>query len=91
MPSLTSIAEQLLAQAKQIDSYLESKKLSSPSFDIDSLKDLPAELQDVRNSLASGSNDLRDLARGPVGSTMDIAFSVCGHLAINPSITCIIR
>ena len=76
MPSLTSLAEQVLAQAKQLDKYLESKNLPPPSFDQDVFDDLPAELQNVRSSLASVSNDLKSLTRGPVSSTSDIAFSV---------------
>ena len=76
MPSLTSLAEQALAQAKRIDDYLESKNLPSPSFDHDVFGDLPAELQNVRSSLASVSNDLKGLTRGPVSSTSDIALSV---------------
>ena len=76
MPSLTSLAEELVAQAKQIDKYLESKNLPSPSFDHDTLVDLPPDLQEVRTSLASVSHNLKALTRGPVGSTSDIAFSV---------------
>ena len=76
MPSLTSLAEELLAQAKQIDKHLESKNLPSPSFDTDVLAALPPELEQVRTSLASISHDLKTLTLGPVGSTTAIIFSV---------------
>ena len=76
MPSLTSIAEDLLVKARQIDAYLEQNHLPEPSFDNDVLMNLPAELEAVRTSMADGSNDLKNLIRGPVGMTMDIALNV---------------
>lgn len=82
MPTLTSLAKELLDRAKQIDEYLGSKKLPSPSFDNDVFSELPAELQDVRASLASLSNNLKSLTRGPVGSTSDIIFSVSRQVAL---------
>lgn len=76
MPTLTSMAEDLLAKAKQIDSYLESQNLPSPSYRHDVFEALPAELQKTRASLVNDSNELKNLARGPIGVTMDIAFNV---------------
>lgn len=75
MPFLTSIAESLLAKAKEIDSYLDSKSLT-PSYDYDVFRDMPTELRSVRNTLANDCNDLGNIMRGPIGTTMDIAFSV---------------
>jgi hypothetical protein len=64
MPSLTSIANNLLAQAKEIDAWVEAQGLSPVSFDDDILKDLPAHLQSARDDLINGGTDLANLARG---------------------------
>lgn len=79
------MAEVLLAQAKQIDAYLESNHLPYPSFDSDVLADLPSELQNMRMSLANNSDELKKLTQGPVASTMELAFSVSGSPAHLPT------
>ncbi|KAL8831167.1 MAG: hypothetical protein Q9191_001009 [Dirinaria sp. TL-2023a] len=76
MPSLTSMAEATLAHAKKLDAYLESNNISYPSFDEDTLDQLPDELQDDRWALANSSNELKKLARGAAMGTMDTALSV---------------
>lgn len=75
MPSLTSRAEAILAQAKKIDDYLESKNIPYPSFEEDTLAQLPDELQDDRWALANSTNELKKLARGAAMGTMDTALS----------------
>ena len=76
MPSLTSIVEGLLEKAKKLDAYVEANGLPYPSFEIDSLATAPAELQDIRDTLANESNDLKKLAQGPVAFVTEIAFNV---------------
>ncbi len=76
MTSLTARAEAILAQAKKLDAFLEGHGLPYPSFNVDPLDGLPAEMQDLRSSLANASNDLRKLMRGAVMQTIDVAMSV---------------
>lgn len=76
MPSLTSVAEGILAQAKKLDAYLESNNIPYPSFDEDTLDKLPDKLQDDRWALANSSNELKKLARGAAMGTMDTALNV---------------
>ena len=83
MLTLTAIAEKILARAKEIDAYLESRGLTSPSFDNDVLAYAPTKIQDLRASLANSSNDLKELTRGPVMSAMDIVFNVSSHLLLD--------
>lgn len=76
MPSLTSIAEAILAQAKKLDAYLESNEIRYPSFEEDTLDQLPDKLQDDRWALANSSNELKKLARGAAMGTIDTALNV---------------
>lgn len=76
MPSLVSIAEELLAQAKKIDALLEKSGTPYPSFDHDTLETLPDDAQKLRRELADTSHTIRQLARGARLSGLDIAFSV---------------
>ena len=71
------MAEAILAQAKTLDAYLESNNISYPTFEIDTLDQLPDELQDGRWALANFANELKQLARGAAMGTMDTATSVC--------------
>ena len=71
------MAEAILAQAKELDAYLESHDIPYPSFDEDTLDRLPNELQDNRWALANSSNALKKLTRGAAMGTMDTAVSVC--------------
>ena len=79
MPSLTSMAEAILAQAKKLDAYLDSNDIPHPPFDEDTLDRLPDELQDDRWALANSSNELKKLARGAAMNTMDTTLSVGVH------------
>ena len=78
MPSLTSMAEASLVQAKRLDAYLESNNIPYPSFEEDTLDRLPDGLQDERWALANSSNELKKLVRGAGMGAMDTAFSVGG-------------
>ena len=82
MPSLTSLAEQMLAQAKVIDGFLEQKNIPYTSFDEDTLESLPEEIQKVRWDLLDTSHIFKQLVRGPAHSGLDIAFSVCPNLPV---------
>ena len=70
------MVDSLLVQAKQIDAHLAEHNLLTPTWEHDTLAELPAALQDVRASLSDNANDFAKLIRGPVLSAMDIAFSV---------------
>ena len=76
MPSLTQLAEEVLANAKRLDAYTTSKNLPPVSFDDDCLVDLPADVDAARKSLIDSTQTLRRLALGPVGTNIDIAYSV---------------
>ena len=76
MPSLTEIAEGILADAKRLDAYISSKRSPSSSFDRDSLHDLPGDLEKCRDALVDSSQTLKQLALGPVGWCMEVLFSV---------------
>ncbi|KAI8635443.1 O-methyltransferase-domain-containing protein [Xylariaceae sp. FL1651] len=75
MPSLTSMAESILARAKKLDAYLEAQNIAYPSFDDDTLDQLPDELQDERWALANDANELKQLSRGAAQTTLDCALS----------------
>ena len=72
------MAEAALAHAKRLDAYLESNNIPYPSFDEDTLEQLPDVLQDERWALANSSNELKKLARGAAMGTVDTALSVGG-------------
>ncbi|XXH01794.1 General amino acid permease [Hypoxylon texense] len=75
MPSLTSVAENILARAKKLDAYLEAQNIAYPSFDDDTLDQLPDELQDERWALANDVNELKQLSRGAAQTTLDCALN----------------
>jgi len=76
MPSLVSLAEDLLAQAKKLDEILDQNNIPSTSFDKDILKSLPHEAQEIRSDLLDASHNFKQLVRGAKLSGLDIAFSV---------------
>lgn len=76
MPSLVSLAEELLAQAKDIERTLEKNNIPPTSFDKDTLEQLPSDAQKLRWDLLDTSHEIRQLARGARLSGLDIAFSV---------------
>lgn len=76
MPSLTSIAEQILANAKTLDEHLATRNSLSPSFDLDSLVNLSPELEPVRDELINSTHTLNKLAQGPVSATIGILYCV---------------
>ncbi|KAF2963857.1 hypothetical protein GQX73_g9695 [Xylaria multiplex] len=75
MPSLTSIAESIVARAKKLDAYLEAQNIAYPSFDDDTLDQLPDELQNERWALANDANELKQLSRGAEQNTLDCALN----------------
>lgn len=76
MPSLTSLAEEILANAKRLDEHLDSQKQPSPSFDHDALVNLPPQLDSARKALIDSTHTLKQLTQGPVLATIDIMFNV---------------
>ncbi|KAJ8133083.1 hypothetical protein O1611_g541 [Lasiodiplodia mahajangana] len=82
MPSLSSMAESILARAKKLDAYLEARNIAYPSFDDDTLDKLPGELQDERWALSSDVNGLKQLCRGAAQNTLDCAYSWADALGL---------
>jgi hypothetical protein len=76
MPSLASVAEEILRNAKRIDEILEQNRLNSTSFDEDTLDKLPDSAQTLRWDLLNASHNFRQLVRGAAHSGLDIAFAV---------------
>ena len=76
MASLTSLAEEILANAKRLDQHLLSQNLSPTSFDHDTLAHLPSELESTRKALINSTQTLKNLSQGPVGSSMEMIFNV---------------
>jgi hypothetical protein len=76
MGSLTAIAEQLLAQAKEIDAYVASKELPPLSIRHETLKNLPFDLQSTCDSLIDGTANLRALVEAPAPAVMNIIYNV---------------
>ncbi|KFH40615.1 hypothetical protein ACRE_086900 [Hapsidospora chrysogenum ATCC 11550] len=74
MPSLTSLAQELPAQAKVVADLLEKNGLSPPSFDNDTLELLPEDAQRPRWDLLATSHNFRQLATGAKLSGLGIAF-----------------
>ena len=77
MGPLTSLAEEILENAKRLDQHLSSSHLEPASFDNDSLVELPPELEATRKTLIDATQTLKQLSQGPVGTSMEIIFNVC--------------
>lgn len=76
MPSLVLLAEQLLAQAKELEAVLDRSNIPGPSFEDDTLEQLPQEAQQLRWNLLNTSDVIRQLTRGARLTGLDISFSV---------------
>ena len=72
MASLTSLAEEALAQAKKIDAYCLSEGRPLTSFDSDTLNDLPPEISAARDGLVNSSHTMKRLALRPLGVITEI-------------------
>ena len=82
MPSLVSLAEDLLRAAKVLESHLADSSLPHPDWDNDLLTSLPPELQTQRNALINGADDLKQLAQGPHGISQEIGLSWTSQVAL---------
>ena len=76
MPSLTSLAEEVLINAKRLDEHLAAQKQPSPSFDHDAWVNLSPQLESARDALIDSTHTLKQLAQGPVRATTDILLNV---------------
>lgn len=76
MSSLVALAEELLAQAKEVEQLLEQNNLPPTSFDKDTLELLPDSAQKLRWDLLDTSHTITQLLRGARLSGLDIAFGV---------------
>lgn len=84
MPSLTSLAEEALAQAKKLDEYLVSQGRQHTSFGNDTLFGLPAEFTEAREALVNSAHTLKQLALRPEGVFDEILWAV--RIPHHPSI-----
>lgn len=73
---MTSLAEEILINAKRLDEHLAAQKQPPPSFDHDAWIDLPSQLESDRDALIDSTHTLKQLAQGPVRATTDILMSV---------------
>ena len=76
MPSLVKIAEEILANAKLIDAYTCSKGLPFTSFEVDTLGNLPQEVEKARDAIVNSTQDLKRLALRPKNTLVEILFGV---------------
>ena len=77
MPSLTSLAEEILINAKRLDEHLAAQKQPSPSFDHDDVWiNLSPQLEAARDALIDSTHTLKQLTQGPVRATADILLNV---------------
>ena len=76
MPSLTSLAEEILINAKQLDEHLAAQNQPSPSFEHDALLTLSPQLESMRDTLIDSTHTLKQLTQGPVRATADILSNV---------------
>lgn len=76
MVSFTSLAEEILVSARQLDEHLASKDLAPSSFDQDTLVGLPNDIEAARDNVINTTQTLKQLALGPGGRAMEIAFTV---------------
>ena len=83
MVSFTSLAEEILASAKQLDEHLASKGIDGSSFDNDTLIDLPDDIEDIRNGLIDDTQTLKQLAQGHVAAPMEMVLGVSRQLLQN--------
>lgn len=83
MTSFTDRAKSILASAEVLDSYIASIGRSPASFDVDSLHDLPEEIESVRNSLIDEAQTIKRLALGSSGIHREILFAVGSKVLFN--------
>ena len=76
MPSLTSLAEDSLALAKEVDESLKQNGIAYTDFGEDTLESLPENIQKLRWDLLDIAHDFRQLIRGARLSGLDVAFNV---------------
>ena len=76
MPTLTSLAEEILTNAKRLDEHLYSQLQASPSFDHDALVNLSPQLERARDAIINSAHTLKQLTQGPVRATADILSNV---------------
>lgn len=74
--SLTKLAEEILANAKLLDSYTSSNNLPPASFNHDSFENLPPDLQGIRSTVIDSAQTIRKLVLGPTGTATEILHSV---------------
>ena len=85
MTSLTAQAERILDQAKELDAYLLANNLQSPSIDNDSLVGLTPDHEAIRVALVDSTHNLKRLAQGTVGATVETLMSVSTSFSLpNP-------
>ncbi|KAF2152731.1 putative O-methyltransferase [Myriangium duriaei CBS 260.36] len=72
---LTKLAEELLENARALDSYNQKHGFEPVSFERESFIDLPLEVENQRKTVIDLAQDLKRLAQGP----RDLLFESCNH------------
>jgi hypothetical protein len=82
MPTLTQLAENILANAKRLDEHTASRGLEATSLLQNTLVDLPDEVETFRKQLVDSTQELKALGQGPIGHLLDILFTVSSSTKI---------
>ena len=86
MTSLTQYAEQLLEDAKRLDSCSASRHLPPTSLKKDTLTTLTLQEEQTRKRVVDGAEKVKKLALGGVGGIFDIAWGVSLESRRSPSL-----
>ena len=76
MSSLVAIAENILAQAKQLEAYAQSHGLQTSIDDRPSWRGIPQELEESRATLVDQADAIARVAREPGGLLFENLFRV---------------
>jgi hypothetical protein len=82
-PTLVSLAEKANGLARKIQSRIPHP----PTFQNDTLAELPAEVEDIRLALIDAANDLTMLARGAGGPFGRVQTIAAAYVCCYPSLT----
>ncbi|MCJ1456321.1 hypothetical protein MMC28_006682 [Mycoblastus sanguinarius] len=82
MPSLTSLAEEALVQAKKLDEHLLSQGRQHTSFEHDTLIELPPDLVEAQEALVNSAHTLKRLALRPEGVLAEIMWNCADEVSL---------
>ncbi|KAL6716690.1 hypothetical protein ACLMJK_006258 [Lecanora helva] len=82
MALLTSLAEEILIQARKLDNYLSSQGRQCASFDHDSLSQLPPELKEAQEAVVNLAHTVKKLALRPESLLEEIMWSCADQISL---------